>query len=90
MNQIQNKYVILGSLCALLLTLVVGYAAFSTVLKIKGTSNINSNWDIQITNIEKIENKGATDNEGSPSYDNEKGLSATFNTSFKTMSKTKR
>jgi len=84
MNQIQNKYVILGSLCALLLTLVVGYAAFSTVLKIKGTSNINSNWDIQITNIEKIENKGATDNEGSPSYDNEKGLSATFNTSFTT------
>jgi len=84
MNQIQNKYIILGSLCALLLTLVVGYAAFSTILKIKGTSTINSNWDVRITNIEKIENKGATDNEGSPSYDNTNGLSATFNTSFTT------
>ena len=59
MNQIQNKYVILGSLCALVLTLVVGYAAFSTVLKIKGTSNINSNWDIQITNIIEGEKTGA-------------------------------
>jgi len=84
MNQIEKKYIILGSLCALVLTLAVGYAAFSTVLKIKGTSTINSNWDVRITNIEKIENKGATDNEGSPSYDNTNGLSATFNTSFTT------
>lgn len=51
MNQIQKKYVILGSLCALVLMLVVGYAAFNTVLKIIGTSNISSNWDIKITNI---------------------------------------
>jgi len=81
MNQIQNKYIILGSLCALLLTLVVGYAAFSTVLKIKGTSNINSNWDIQITNIEKIESKGSIDVEGTPKYES---LTATFNTNFTT------
>jgi len=58
MNQIQNKYIILGSLCALLLTLVVGYAAFSTVLKIKGTSNINSNWDVRITDIQEGEKTG--------------------------------
>jgi len=64
--------------------MVVGYAAFSSVLNIKGTSNINSNWSVLITNIEKIENKGATDNEGSPSYDNTNGLSATFNTNFTT------
>ena len=38
MNLVDKKYVILGGLCALLLTLVVGYAAFSSVLKIKGTS----------------------------------------------------
>ena len=81
MNQIQNKYVILGSLCALLLTLVVGYAAFSTVLKIKGTSTINSNWDVRITHIEKIESQGATEAEGTPKHDE---LSATFNTSFTT------
>ncbi|MCI9110751.1 MAG: hypothetical protein HFH47_02935, partial [Bacilli bacterium] len=59
MNQIQNKYIILGSLCALVLTLVVGYAAFSTVLKIKGTSTINSNWDVKITNIIEGEKTGA-------------------------------
>ena len=51
MNQVQKKYVILGSLCALVLTLAVGYAAFNTVLKINGTTNISSNWDIGITNI---------------------------------------
>jgi len=84
MNNIDKKYVILGSLCALVLTLAVGYAAFNAVLNIKGTTNINSNWDVKITGIEKIESKGATDNEGSPSYDNISGLSATFNTNFTT------
>lgn len=81
MNQIQSKYAVLGSLCALVLMLVVGYAAFSTVLKIKGTSNINSNWDVRITGIEKISSKGSTDVEGTPKFDN---LSATFNTNFTT------
>jgi len=84
MNNIDKKYVILGSLCALVLMLAVGYAAFNAVLNIKGTTNINSNWDVKITGIEKIESKGATDNEGSPSYDNINGLSATFNTNFTT------
>jgi len=58
MNQIEKKYIILGGLCALLLTLVVGYAAFSTILKIKGTSTINSNWDVQITNVVESNKKG--------------------------------
>ncbi len=81
MNQIQKKYVILGSLCALILTLAVGYAAFQTILKINGTTNINSNWDVKITAIEKTASVGATDKEA-PSYDNTKGLSATFNTNL--------
>ena len=84
MNQVDKKYIILGSLCALILMLAVGYAAFNTILNIKGTTSINSNWDVRITSIEKIASKGATDNEGSPSYDNTNGLSATFNTSFTT------
>jgi len=84
MNNIDKKYVILGSLCALVLMLAVGYAAFNAVLNIKGTTNISSDWDVKITGIEKIESKGATDNEGSPSYDNINGLSATFNTNFTT------
>ena len=82
MNQVQKKYVILGSLCALVLTLAVGYAAFQAVLKINGTTNISSDWDVRITNIEKTASLGSTDNEGSPTYDNTKGLSATFNTNL--------
>ena len=53
MNQTQKKYVILGSLCALILTLAVGYAAFQAVLKINGTSTISSNWNVEITNIKE-------------------------------------
>ena len=84
MDNTKKRNLIIGVLCGVLLLMVVGYAAFSSVLNIKGTSNINSNWSVLITNIEKMESKGATDNEGSPSYDNEKGLSATFNTNFTT------
>ena len=81
MNQVQKKYVILGSLCALVLTLAVGYAAFQAVLKINGTTNISSDWKVEITNIELYANKGATNAE-EPTYDNTNGLSATFNTNL--------
>ncbi len=64
MNQVQKKYVILGSLCALVLTLAVGYAAFNTVLKINGTTSISSNWDIEITNI-----RGGNPDKNSDAYD---------------------
>ena len=81
MNQVQKKYLILGSLCALVLTLAVGYAAFQSILKINGTTNISSDWDVRITAIEKTAGVGATDKEA-PTYDNTKGLSATFNTNL--------
>jgi len=51
MSHKKKRNIIIGSLCTVLLLMVVGYAAFQSVLKIKGTSNINSNWDIKITNI---------------------------------------
>jgi len=51
MNNVDKKYVILGSLCALVLMLAVGYAAFNAVLNIKGTTNISSSWDVKITNV---------------------------------------
>jgi len=51
MTERKKRNIIIGSLCTVLLLMVVGYAAFSSVLKIKGTSNINSNWDIKITSI---------------------------------------
>jgi len=74
----EHKYIILGSLCALIVTMTVAYAAFQSVLKIKGTSNISSNWDILITNVEET-NKGGqaitTEKEGvtNPNWD---GLTA--------------
>jgi len=73
-----QKYVILGSLCALIVTMTVAYAAFQANLKVKGTSNITSNWNILITNVEET-NKGGnaitTEKEGkqNPSWD---GLTA--------------
>ena len=47
LNKTQRNYVIIG-LCAILLIMAVGYAAFSTNLQIKGTTDITSNWDLHI------------------------------------------
>ena len=56
----------------------IGYAAFNSQLNITGTSNITSNRDVRITNIES-ELNGATDLEA-PSYDNTNGMYASFHT----------
>ena len=85
MERMTNKQrnIIIGSLCAIVLLMVVGYAAFSSVLNIKGTSNITSSWNVEITNIEVFKkSSGASDNPGSPTYDNTNGLTATFNTNL--------
>ena len=81
MSQTKKRNIIIGALCTVLLLMVVGYAAFQSVLKINGTTNINSNWDVKITAIEQTASLGATDKEA-PTYDNTKGLSATFNTNL--------
>ena len=47
LNKTQRNYVIIG-LCAILLIMAVGYAAFSTNLQIKGSTDITSNWDLHI------------------------------------------
>ena len=51
LNRTQRNYIIIG-LCAILLIMVVGYAAFQSQLKISGTSNIVSNFLVKIINIE--------------------------------------
>jgi len=51
MTEKKKRNIIIGSLCGVLLLMIVGYAAFQSVLKIKGTSTISSNWDIKITSI---------------------------------------
>ena len=78
MNKRRKNNIIIASLCAVVILMGVGYAAFSSQLNITGTSNITSNWDVRITNIES-ELNGATDLEA-PTYDNTNGMYASFHT----------
>jgi len=81
MSHKRKRSIIIGTLCGVLLLMVVGYAAFSSVLNIKGTSSISSNWNIKITNIEsKNATSGATEKEAPTG---EGTLSATFNVDLK-------
>ena len=84
-NSRQRNYIIAG-LCAILVIMGVGYAAFSSQLKISGTSNISGSFNIQITNIETIlpsESGGSGIPDGynisEPTYT---PTSATFNAGF--------
>ena len=52
-NRTQRNYIIVG-LCVILVIMGVGYAAFSSQLKISGTSSISGSFHIQITNIKTI------------------------------------
>ena len=75
-NSTQRNYLIIG-LCVILVIMGVGYAAFSSQLKITGTSNIDSTWDVQITDIQSKVVSGSPENEIEPTHDK---LSATFHT----------
>ena len=84
-NSTQRNYIIIG-LCAILVIMGVGYAAFSSQLKISGTSSISGSFNIQITNIETIlpsESGGSGIPDGynisEPTYT---PTSATFNAGF--------
>ena len=57
----KKRNIIIGSVLGVLVLMTVGYAAFSSVLNITGTSGISSNWDIKITSItEGTKTGGAT------------------------------
>ena len=81
MSSHRQRSIVLGVLGSIMLLMVIGYAAFSSQLNINGTSNISSNWDIRITNIESSLYGGAT-NATEPTYDNENGLTASFSTNL--------
>lgn len=74
-SRTNRNYIIIG-LCMILVIMGVGYAAFSSQLKISGTSTISSNFLIKITSI-KISNVigGATNKEDITTYND---TSATF------------
>lgn len=43
----KHRTLIISGLFAILICMVVGYAAFSTSLEIKGTSSIDSRWEVK-------------------------------------------
>ena len=77
-NSTQRNYIIIG-LCAILVIMAVGYAAFTTQLKISGTSNIASNFLVKITDIQSTVQSGSATNAVEPSYTD---LTATFKTNL--------
>ena len=48
--------------------MVAGYAAFQTQLKVTGTSEVTSNWDIEITNVTDGTPSGSAENTVAPSW----------------------
>jgi len=79
MSKEKKRNIIIGSLCAVVLLMAVGYAAFQTVLNIQGTSNITSSWNVKITNVTSKNIVGTAINNGDPTFEE---LSATFKTSL--------
>ena len=81
LNRTNRNYIIMG-LCAILLIMGVGYAAFSSQLKISGTSNIATNFLVKITGIEvSSKSGGAADKPDVTTYND---TSATFGTTLQT------
>ena len=75
-NRTQRNYIIAG-LCMILVIMGVGYAAFSSQLKISGTSNITSNWSVKITDIQSKVVNGTPTNVSEPTHTD---TTATFRT----------
>ena len=64
-----QRKIIIYSLVGILFLMVVGYAAFSTNLEIKGTSKVTSNWDIEITSVTPGTPTGSAENAVAPAWD---------------------
>ncbi|MCI9585074.1 MAG: hypothetical protein HFH45_00315 [Bacilli bacterium] len=79
MTQRKKNNIIIGSLCVVVLLMAVGYAAFSSILNIKGTSSISSNWKVLITNVDEKNIVGSATNAEEPSWED---LTATFKTNL--------
>ena len=77
-NSRQRNYIIAG-LCMILVIMGVGYAAFSSQLKISGTSNITSNWSVKITDIQSKVVSGTPTNASEPTHTD---TTATFRTTL--------
>ena len=69
MSKQKKRNIIIYSLCAVLLLMTAGYAAFNTLLNINGTTSITSNWDIKITSITSKDIVGKASDEDSQVVD---------------------
>ena len=74
MSDKKKNYLIVALFIAIV-AMSIGYAALAQVLTINGTANIDAKWDISITDIEVLNQVGATDKQ-LPTYTN---TTATFN-----------
>ena len=79
----RNRNILIIGLSSIVLLMIVGYAAFQTVLNIQGTSNISSIWDVQITGIVKDKTNGNATEIEKPTFDKE---SATFSVGLESPS----
>ena len=73
-----KKKIIIGTLCALIMIMAVGYALLGQSLSISGTSSITSNWQVEITKIEEKEKSTGTTTNST----NYTATTASFNTSL--------
>ncbi len=78
-NYKNNKSILIGGLLAVVVLMAVGYAAFASSLKISGTSNISTSWNISITDITTSNKVGSASVSGTPEHS---GLTASFNTNL--------
>ena len=69
------KKIIIVTMCTLICIMAVGYAAFATQLTITGTSNIESTWKVEFTNIEEVSKTSGVTITNPPTA---KGTTATF------------
>ena len=53
MNRRRKNNIVIGTLCAVLVLMGVGYAILNTTLNIGGTANIKGDFDIHFTNIQR-------------------------------------
>ena len=74
-----NKSILIGGLLAVVVVMAVGYAAFASSLKISGTSNISTTWDVEITDITTSNKVGSASVKEQPTFEK---LTATFSTNL--------
>ena len=64
----EQRHMIMGCLCALLVVMAVAYGTFRTMLNINGTASITSTWDIKILSITPNKTATNTGTEQAPVY----------------------